>query len=300
MALGTSIFFHTVTGVVAACATSFVVLNGVAEPVSTGDGGAQVVDVSEALNDLRENVSALEKRIAASASPDLEAAGGPREVDVEALVRRLLAEKGAKVEVGVSESGDAGDESARALAGDAKKLAQGILEAGIDSEEAREIWQELEREDRLDEALDIFRAGVSSEPTSAAKRFELARAAHAAAMSRPNHKNGRWWTESDDAYTKTLELDPDMHEARYRKAANLTFWPASFGRMPEAIRHFEVLTTRDLPQVHAGSQRRAFVKLGNIYAQQGDEAKAAEIWARGMKRFPGSADLRAKLNSIQR
>lgn len=296
MSIGAHVFLSLVGGFAAGGAGSLLVAGfgsgGAATDVDSGVVGA---DASDAIGDLRERFADLRRELA-SAQPSVQAA---REVDVEALVRRLVAE--AKAAPLPSEKAAEAKASPAALAGmQPAKIAEALLTAGLDSEEARELWKELEGQDRLDEVLDRFRASAEAEPTSATKSFELARAVHAAAMARPNHSGGTWWYESDEAYDRTLELDPDLHEARYRKANNLTFWPASFGRMPEAIRHFEMLTGKELPQAQAGRQRAAFLKLGNIYAQQGDEARASRIWQRGLARYPADESLKKRLASVQR
>ncbi|MCR9247649.1 MAG: hypothetical protein NXI31_21700 [bacterium] len=164
-------------------------------------------------------------------------------------------------------------------------------------ESTAELWAQLEACDRLDEVLDVYRTAVEQAPQSTAAHYELACAAHAAAMSRPNHEQGRWWRESDSAYGDVLELDPQHWDARYEKAVKLTFWPSSYGRMPEAIQHFETLIEQQRSLPVEGRHSQVYFQLGNLHAQRGDLKEARSVWQQGLQRHPTASRLQQRLQA---
>ncbi|MFK7740289.1 MAG: tetratricopeptide repeat protein [Planctomycetota bacterium] len=167
-------------------------------------------------------------------------------------------------------------------------------------ESTRSVWEQILESGQTDEVLDVFRAHVDDAPGSVAAHHDLARAVHAAAMADPNHAGGGLWRESDDAYSSVLDLDPQNWTARYEKAVKLSFWPATYGRHPEAIGHFEKLIAQQETMPAESEHARVYYMLGNLCAQRGETERAAQIWRRGLARHPASTDLQKQLATLAR
>ena len=170
--------------------------------------------------------------------------------------------------------------------------------AAASEEQVGDLWVEIEAQGRIDEVLAVYRDAVARNPQSIEARHELARATHAAAMAAPNHKNGRLWVESDDHYSKVLELDPQNWTARYEKAVKLAFWPDTYGRLPEAMGHFETLMAQQQNLPIKPDQTQVYIWLGNLHAQQGNLDQAKAVWLQGTTRHPENERLRARLATV--
>ncbi len=101
--------------------------------------------------------------------------------------------------------------------------------------------------------------------------------------------------KAEKEFDRALELDDHHWDARFNKAMSLANQPEFLGRRPEAIRHLEILIEQQKTQVPQPKHAAPYLILGNLYAQQGNKAKARAIWSEGLKRFPDSKELRQKL-----
>ena len=180
----------------------------------------------------------------------------------------------------------------------AQSAADAAALAAASEEQVGDLWVEIEAQGRIDEVLAVYRDAVARAPQSIEARHELARATHAAAMAAPNHKNGRLWVESDDHYSKVLELDPQNWTARYEKAVKLAFWPDTYGRLPEAMGHFETLMAQQQNLPIKPDQAQVYIWLGNLHAQQGNLDQAKAVWLQGTTRHPENERLRARLATV--
>ncbi len=173
-----------------------------------------------------------------------------------------------------------------------------ILEAGVNSPEASELWAEAAANGQLHGLLAEMERQMEDVPESADKHFDRARAYYAAAGSFPSNNDGNWWVDSNMAFDKALEYDPEHWDARYQKARNMAFWPVAYGGQAEAVRHFETLADQ---QEHRPSETRhakTYVWLGNLYDQQGKTDAARAAWERGLARFPGNSQLLGRLATL--
>lgn len=252
-----------------------------------------------AVDRLTARLDALEGRggLAAPAAPvgarvSLEASDAEaRREALEALVRELVDPDAL---VAVEEPEPAGDEPRTP-----DEAIAAILAAGVDSPEARALWEAAHARGELHEVLAAMEARLEGEPESVEKHFERARAYYAAAGVHPGNTDGNWWVDSNDAYTRALEIDPNHWDARYQKARNMSFWPTAYGGQAEAIRHFETLVEQQSGRSPEARFAKTYRWLGNLYDQQGrtDDARAA--WESGLALFPGDAQLQAKLRSLR-
>ena len=161
--------------------------------------------------------------------------------------------------------------------------------------ESRDLWERIHKAGLTDEVLAHYAALAEAAPNNPGAQLDSARAFLSAAMRDPQGADQQWWGVSDEAYARTLDLDPNHWDARMEKAVTLTFWPDMFGRKSEAIGHFETLI-RQAEALPADPQHvDAFLLLGNMLDQQGDNDRAQEIWNRGLTRHPESNRLRERL-----
>ena len=113
-----------------------------------------------------------------------------------------------------------------------------------------------------------------------------------------DNEKGMWSIKADRAFDEALDIDPKHWGARFAKAVSLSFWPAPFGRGPEAMKHFEVLVEQQ--EASGGSNpghAQTYLFLGNMYEQRGQAEKAREIWQRGYNLHPNSQELGGKVKN---
>ncbi|MEZ6015251.1 MAG: tetratricopeptide repeat protein [Planctomycetota bacterium] len=182
---------------------------------------------------------------------------------------------------------------------DAAAAVEAILSAGIDSDEAAEMWAEAAKNGQVHALLEQLEARMEELPETADKHLARARAYYAAARAVPDNADGNWWVDSNTAYSKVLELDPAHWDARYQKARNMSFWPPAYGGQAEAARHFEILIQQQAGQAPRAEFARPYQWLGNLYDQQGRTDDARRVWEQGLARFPGDPGLTAKLASLR-
>ncbi len=240
------------------------------------------IEVEQLRTDLRKLELQPVRSIVSSPEPD------------RASIRAMVAE--AMRQTPESEGGP--DQVAKPTAQDSTTTQLLAALASATKEQVGDLWADIEAQGRIDEVLDVYRDAVAQAPQSIEARHELARATHAAAMSAPNHKNGRLWIESDEQYSRVLELDPQNWTARYEKAIKLAFWPDTYGRLPEAMGHFETLIEQQQNLPIEPTQAQVYIWLGNLHAQQGNTAKAKSIWQQGTQRHPTNERLRARLATL--
>ena len=180
---------------------------------------------------------------------------------------------------------------------------QAILDAGPESEEAAALFERAAEAGQLHELLDAMELALADVPESAEKHFNRATAYYGAARAFPSNSDGNWWVDSNKAFSKALEYDPQHWKSRYSKARNMAFWPVAYGGQAEAIRHFETLAGQQESGLgdpsRAADHPKTYVWLGNLYAQQGQTAKAQAAWERGLAAFPGDSWLTERLTSLQ-
>ena len=255
--------------------------------------GVDLTALNTEIRELREHIDAVRLQ-AEDSQPSQRVAASPGVAaeDIAEIVRRLVQED-ALIEDAIEEL-----ESWPGGMASASSALQRILDLGVDSAEARELWEEAEKNDQLHALLEEMERHMESVPESANKHFERARAYYSAARVRPWNMKGNWWVDSDDAFAKALELDPNHWEARYTKAHNQSFWPTAYGGQAEAIRHFEILVDQQGGSTAEPKYAKTYLWLGNLYDQQGKSELAAQAWNQGLALFPDNDYLKKKLESL--
>jgi len=141
-----------------------------------------------------------------------------------------------------------------------------------------------------------FEEIAKANPFNADTQVELANAyLNMSQVATDAAEKGELATKADKVFDKALEIDDHHWQARFTKAVSLTFWPDFLGRKPEAIKNFEILMQQQESAPARDEHAQTYLYLGNLYAQQGKDADAKKVWARGLKRFPTNKLLQDKL-----
>jgi tetratricopeptide (TPR) repeat protein len=95
-------------------------------------------------------------------------------------------------------------------------------------------------------------------------------------------------------FSAALELE-ESWLVRYTRGNSYVYWPPIFGKTRLGIADLEraIELAEGLPKrsIHA----RAWVALGDGHWRLDDLARAREIWQQGLARYPGDADLEARV-----
>jgi len=105
--------------------------------------------------------------------------------------------------------------------------------------------------------------------------------------------------KGDRLLETALNLDPRNWEARFMRAASLSFWPEQMNRQPDVIEQFQILIQQQESEAIRPHFALPYVWLGEQYQKSGDSESAAEIWHRGAALFPNNSELKNKLTSVR-
>lgn len=95
-------------------------------------------------------------------------------------------------------------------------------------------------------------------------------------------------------FTKSIELRQSWI-ALYTRGNSYLYWPRIFGRSPLAVADLEAAMKLQKAESKKNYHVRTYLALGDGYWKMDDVAKAKQVWAEGLKEFPASAALRARL-----
>lgn len=152
-------------------------------------------------------------------------------------------------------------------------------------------WKRAFAAGRMDEVIARFRELADANPKDVGAKMDLARAYMAYQQLDPS----KWQNsvKADEVLDSVLAIDDHHWEARFTKAVSYTFWPDFLGKKQQAISHFETLVSQQELQPAQPHQAQTYLYLGNML-QESDPARAAEIWAQGLRRHPNDPELQAK------
>jgi hypothetical protein len=97
------------------------------------------------------------------------------------------------------------------------------------------------------------------------------------------------------ALTKAIERQPTMLAFYLRGVINLFYNRFIFNRVTRGIADLDHALTLVAPDTPPALVRRTYVSLGDGHSKQGNAAKAREVWALGLQKFPGDGDLEKRL-----
>jgi len=95
-------------------------------------------------------------------------------------------------------------------------------------------------------------------------------------------------------FTRSVEIKPTWI-AYYTRGNSYLFWPKIFGKAKFGVADLEECMKIQKSGPKKPFHLRAFVSLGDGYWKMEDMEKAKAAWAEGLKQFPESAALKARL-----
>lgn len=95
-------------------------------------------------------------------------------------------------------------------------------------------------------------------------------------------------------FTKSIELQRSWI-ALYTRGNSYLYWPKIFGRAPLGIADLEAAMKLQKADSKKSYYVRSYLALGDGYWKTDNLAKAKQVWAEGLKEFPSSAALQARL-----
>jgi tetratricopeptide (TPR) repeat protein len=146
----------------------------------------------------------------------------------------------------------------------------------------------------FDRSIDFFTTLAKEHPRAAATRLNLGYAhvdkiPAAGAITQVILAN-----TALNHFSAALELE-ESWLVRYTRGNSYVYWPPIFGKTKLGIadleRAIELAEAMPKRAIHA----RAWVALGDGHWRLDDLARARQIWQEGLKRYPGNADLTARL-----
>lgn len=160
-------------------------------------------------------------------------------------------------------------------------------------------WKQLRDTHPLDDAIAVLERAAKDDSSVAEYHATLGQAYVQKLRTLEDiRERGILAMKADQSFDQALELDPSNWEARFWKAASLSYWPAELNKTTEVIDHFVTLVEQQEKQPPQPQFAQTYVLLGGQYQKAGyaDDAKA--IWQRGASLFPDNNTLREKLASL--
>ena len=187
------------------------------------------------------------------------------------------------------------DESAREA-----KLAEAmakLADPGLSRDDRNETWSELRKAGLLDDAVAAFEARVKEDPRNPDRHADLGNAYIQKILASGDAEKPKWAMKADGAFDQALALDDHHWDARFQKAASLSYWPPLFGKQAEAVKHFEVLREQQEAGPPQPKFAATYLLLGNLYQNGNNLEKAREVWKKGAELFPGDQELAKKVEA---
>ncbi len=258
----------------------------------------------EAVSRVSDRLSVLENAAAAaqSSAEDLRR----RLAAAEERLTRSESARPADRSGGIAGAGSDGTETPAAAAGsdrpaggaalDLQSALAKLSDKSLDDVARAQLWKDIAKAGLLDGVLADLEAKAKADKQNPTAQVLLAEACIAKIQDVGNGPlAGVYGNKADKAYDTALAADPEHWDARFGKAIALSFWPPIMGKQPEAIRQFETLLGQQEKRPTSPEYVDTYLLLGNLYAQSGNAAKAAEIWRKGATLFPDHAGLKEKL-----
>jgi len=260
--------------------------------VDAARGDEDLSALEGALAEARAQQATLAERLAALSSASAPASTRAPVQDLDQAIAEYMARQL------TAEGGDAPASDGRAAAPgelEAAAIADRIVSGEVTGDELEALWLKLRQEKRVDAVVAEIERQAEVEPGNPDLQNELGKAYLQKLFDVGVGPMASVWGEkADHAFDRALELDDSHWEARFHKALSLSSAPEFLGLRGEAVRQFEILMERQEAGAASGEQVMTYLFLGNMYAQKGEAEKAQATWQRGLRRFPGNADLLSK------
>ncbi len=294
---------------VVAAVTAFLVAPGTADasrsPSNELDGSLELAALDARLDSLAAENAELRERIASVGLAD-PAAGSQREsaLDVEAVLERLLTERGwvaagEPAPVVLDESVASARPGELSASSDPRQIFALLTSGDLSGLEREEYWQEIREAGLLDQILPLYELAAERDPNNPDVQVDLGSAYLQKIFEvGEGPLAGKWATKADTVFDRALALDETHWDARFNKAAALSFWPPIFGKQSEAIHNFEVLIEQQGSSQPNAKHAETYLFLGNLHMQNGDREAALSAWRDGASRYPENAGLLEQLQLV--
>jgi tetratricopeptide (TPR) repeat protein len=167
---------------------------------------------------------------------------------------------------------------------------------GLSQDEHQALWQQIRDAGLADDVVAAFEALAEANPHDTMLQFAVGVAYLEKLQELGNSPaSGEYALMADQAFDRSLELDPDNWDARFVKGLALSFWPPIFGKQSEAISQFEILRERQAGQPYKDDHVQTYLLLGNLYQQTGKDGQAMDIWLEGFDLFPDNQELKDRI-----
>lgn len=167
-----------------------------------------------------------------------------------------------------------------------------LMSGELSQMEREAFWQEIREAGTLDEVIALFEDRAERLADDPEAQVDLGEAYLQKIFEVGNGPlAGVWATKADGAFDAALELNDRHWNARFSKAAALSFWPPVFGKQAEAIHHFEILAENQEQLAPEAGHAQTYLLLGNLYQQNGRPEDALAAFRKGLERFPDDAGL---------
>lgn len=185
---------------------------------------------------------------------------------------------------------------------DSKLLLNQALETLVSPQttyqQRQETWKQLQKTGKVDEAITALERRVSENPRSVGDVTVLGEGYYKKAGNTDDvRERAMFAMKADQTLEAALNLEPSDWEARFTKAAGMSYWPAELNKRPEVIQEFLTLIQQQETEAPQPQFARTYMLLGQQYEKAGSANDAAQVWQRGAKLFPNDSDLQNKLTA---
>lgn len=164
----------------------------------------------------------------------------------------------------------------------------------------QETWKQLRKAGKLDEAITELEQRVTANPRSAGDVTTLGEGYYKKAGNTEDiRERAIFAMKADQTLEAALNLEPSNWEARFTKAAGMSYWPAELNKGQEVTQEFLTLIQEQETQAPQPQFARTYVLLGEQYEKAGRADYGAQVWQRGAKLFPNDSALQDKLAAHQ-
>jgi tetratricopeptide (TPR) repeat protein len=159
-------------------------------------------------------------------------------------------------------------------------------------QQRQETWKQLRKTGKLDEAITQLEQRVTENPRSAGDVTVLGQGYYKKAGSTDDvRERAIFAMKADQTLEAALNLDSSNWEARFTKAAGMSYWPPELNKGPEVIQQFLTLIQQQETEAPQPQFARSYLLLGEQYEKAGRAADASEVWQRGANLFPNDSEL---------
>jgi tetratricopeptide (TPR) repeat protein len=158
----------------------------------------------------------------------------------------------------------------------------------------------LRKTGKLDQAITELEQRVTANPGSAVDVTALGEGYYKKAGNTDDvRERATLAMKADQTLEAALNLEPSNWEARFTKAAGMSYWPAELNKGKEVTQELQTLIQQQETQASQPQFARTYVLLGEQYEKAGRANDAAQVWQSGAKQFPNDSDLQHKLAAQQ-